>query len=152
MPTCCMSARPTYKRSRAILRCVRAVLVLCSPKDTIGNQIAVQVLERVFNKAPVYYRNGGTIPALAYFQSILGVNTTGFGFGLGDHIHAPNERTPVKQYHVGRIAFVEMLSELGQQLPRSSQAARKGRRRKKGSKTSEESLSLDSARHDPQEL
>jgi hypothetical protein len=106
-------------------------LLLCSPKDTLGNKLASKVLERVFNKEPVFYRDGGTIPALAYFQSILGLDTTGFGFGLGDHIHAPNERTPVSQYHIGRTAYVEMLAELGQSWPAGSVKARSGGTKRK---------------------
>jgi hypothetical protein len=35
------------------------------------------------------------VPALAYFQSLLGLPTTVFAFSLGDHIHAPNERFKV---------------------------------------------------------
>jgi acetylornithine deacetylase/succinyl-diaminopimelate desuccinylase-like protein len=75
------------------------------------------VLERLYGVPPVFYRDGSTIPALAYFQSILGLSTTGFGFGLGDHIHAPNERTPVRQYHTGRVAWLEMLALIGRALP-----------------------------------
>ena len=57
-------------------------------------------------------RDGGTIPALAYFQSILGVPATVFGFGLGDHIHAPNERLNVDMYHLGREAWVRVLQQV----------------------------------------
>lgn len=42
------------------------------------------------------------MPALAYFQEILGVPTTVFAFSLGDHIHAPNERFKVRRAHVRR--------------------------------------------------
>lgn len=114
-------------------RCTFLRLLLCclrSPKDTLGNQLSAKVLKKVFNKTPVFYRDGGTIPALAYFQSILGVHTTGFGFGLGDHIHAPNERTPVAQYHIGRTAYVEMLAELGNSWPADAVKSRGSRRKK----------------------
>lgn len=94
-----------------------------SPKDTPGNRLAAGVLQDVYGVAPVFYRGGATIPALAYFDSILGVPTTGFGFGLGDHIHAPNERTPVQQYHVGRVAWVRMLAVLGHKLPAKARGA-----------------------------
>lgn len=40
-------------------------------------------------------RDGATIPALAEFQQILGAPTTKFGWGLGERIHAPNERLKV---------------------------------------------------------
>ena len=35
---------------------------------------------------PTPCRVGATIPALAYFQSMLGLPTTVFGWGLGDKI------------------------------------------------------------------
>jgi hypothetical protein len=121
------------------------VCVARSPKDTLGNQLSAKVLKKVFNNTPVFYRDGGTIPALAYFQSILGVDTTGFGFGLGDHIHAPNERTPVAQYHIGRTAYVEMLAELGNSWPADAVKSRGSRRKKPsvsgGSKVSRQSSS-----------
>jgi acetylornithine deacetylase/succinyl-diaminopimelate desuccinylase-like protein len=60
-------------------------------------------------------RDGGTIPALAYFQDILGVPTTVFGFGLGDHIHAPNERYNVDMYHLGREAWVRVLHQVAEE-------------------------------------
>eukprot|EP00879_Flechtneria_rotunda_P000736 GHRR01000856.1.p1 GENE.GHRR01000856.1~~GHRR01000856.1.p1 ORF type:complete len:497 (+),score=111.37 GHRR01000856.1:1888-3378(+) len=93
-----------------------------STKDTLGNQLAGQVLEQVMGTKPVYYRDGGTIPALAYFQQTLGLNSTIFGFGLGEKIHAPNERLLIKMYHMGRTAWVELLALLGEQWPVQAQA------------------------------
>ena len=53
----------------------------------------LQVLEEVMGKATLYYREGGTIPAMALLQKQLGVDMTMFAFGLpDDRIHAPNER------------------------------------------------------------
>jgi hypothetical protein len=129
--------------------CLVLWLLLCSPRDTLGNKLASKVLERIFHKAPVFYRDGGTIPALAYFQSILGLDTTGFGFGLGDHIHAPNERTPVSQYHTGRTAYVEMLAELGQSWPAGSvKANRVGKKRRKVTKKSSTDSISSADEHD----
>ena len=40
-----------------------------------------------------YYREGGSIPAMALFKEHLGIYMTCFGFGLpDDNLHAPNER------------------------------------------------------------
>eukprot|EP00878_Enallax_costatus_P018483 GHUV01019458.1.p1 GENE.GHUV01019458.1~~GHUV01019458.1.p1 ORF type:complete len:187 (+),score=22.47 GHUV01019458.1:80-640(+) len=87
-----------------------------SPRNTAGNQLADRVLGRMFEKKPVYYRDGGTIPALTYFQQILGVDTSIFAFCLGDHIHAPNERLLESFFHKGRVAWVHLLHEMGQDL------------------------------------
>jgi hypothetical protein len=40
------------------------------------------------------------------------IATNVFGFGLGEFIHAPNERLSVKQLEAGQKAWVEMLYEL----------------------------------------
>ncbi|KAF6260570.1 hypothetical protein COO60DRAFT_884488 [Scenedesmus sp. NREL 46B-D3] len=87
-----------------------------SPRDTPGNALSVNVLHKAMGKRPVYYRDGGTIPALAYFQQVLGLNSTIFAFGLGDHIHAPNERLLEHLFHSGRQAWVEYLAVLGDKL------------------------------------
>lgn len=53
----------------------------------------VQVLQEVTGKPTLYYREGGTIPAMALLKKELGIDMTMFGFGLpDDRIHAPNER------------------------------------------------------------
>ncbi|WIA12253.1 hypothetical protein OEZ85_012318 [Tetradesmus obliquus] len=87
-----------------------------SPRDTPGNVLSAGVLEAAMGRNPFYYRDGGTIPALAYFQQVLGLNSTIFAFGLGDHIHAPNERLLEHLFHTGRKAWVEYLAVLGDKL------------------------------------
>lgn len=51
-----------------------------------------QVLKELFDSV-YFYRDGGSIPALALFKEHLGLYMTCFSFGLpDDSIHAPNER------------------------------------------------------------
>ena len=46
-----------------------------------------------------YYREGGSIPAMALFKEHLGIYMTCFSFGLpDDSIHAPNERCASGSY------------------------------------------------------
>jgi len=52
-----------------------------SPRETPGNAAAAKVLQEVMGSSPLYYRDGATIPALAFFQQELGVESTIFGFG-----------------------------------------------------------------------
>ena len=55
--------------------------------------IHLQVLQEVTGKPTLYYREGGTIPAMALLKKELDVDMTMFAFGLpDDRIHAPNER------------------------------------------------------------
>ena len=62
----------------------------------------------------VLRRDGGTIPALAELDSVLGMPTTVFGWGLGDSIHAPNERLLASMYDKGRQAWARLLLQLGE--------------------------------------
>lgn len=83
-------------------------------KDTLVNKAAAKVLEEVMGRKPYFVRNGGTIPAAALFQQILGIDFTMFGFGLpDDNLHSPNERFPVKMYETGIKAYILLLGELG---------------------------------------
>jgi len=50
----------------------------------------------------VYMREGGSIPVVADFKSILGVNTLLIGFAqYDDNIHSPNERFRVVDFERG---------------------------------------------------
>eukprot|EP00775_Hariotina_reticulata_P002607 gene2606-2909_t len=91
-----------------------------SPKDLPGNAAAAIVLKRVMGVEPLFTRDGATIPALAYFQQVLGVESSIFAFGLGDHIHAPNERLLESFYHLGREAWVQLLQQLGESRMKAS--------------------------------
>ena len=54
--------------------------------------LVLQVLKGLF-QGPFYYREGGSIPALALMKEHLGIWCTSFGFGLStDNLHSPNER------------------------------------------------------------
>ncbi len=50
-----------------------------------------------------HHRDGGTIPALAQLQSLLRIPTTVFGWGLGERIHAANERLKASMFAKGRL-------------------------------------------------
>jgi acetylornithine deacetylase/succinyl-diaminopimelate desuccinylase-like protein len=63
---------------------------------------AAAVLEEVFGKSPVFTRDGGSIPPVEVFQSVLEVPTVLMGFGLpDDQIHAPNEKFNIDQFQNG---------------------------------------------------
>ena len=48
-------------------------------------------------------REGGTIPIVAHFKSILGADTLLLGFCLADcNAHSPNETFPVEHLDLGR--------------------------------------------------
>ena len=77
-------------------------------------QAAGRAIEKGFGKAPVFNREGGSIPVVATFQEILGLPAVLFGIGLPDeNAHAPNERLDLGNFHGGVIASAYLYDEIG---------------------------------------
>ncbi|WP_412060934.1 dipeptidase [Rubrivirga sp. IMCC45206] len=73
-------------------------------------QAAAQALEGVFGQTPYFTREGGSIPVVADFKKILGLDTVLMGFGLdSDSIHSPNEKFGLDRFHQGIEASVRFL-------------------------------------------
>ena len=77
-------------------------------------QAAGRAIERAFGRAPMFSREGGSIPVVSTFQEVLGLPTVLFGVGLPDeHAHAPNERLDLGNFHNGIIASTLLYEEIG---------------------------------------
>jgi acetylornithine deacetylase/succinyl-diaminopimelate desuccinylase-like protein len=75
-------------------------------------QAAGRAIERGFGKAPVFTREGGSIPVVATFQRVLGIPSVLFGVGLpDDRIHAPNEKLDLSNFFSGIIASAFLYEE-----------------------------------------
>jgi acetylornithine deacetylase/succinyl-diaminopimelate desuccinylase-like protein len=87
------------------------------PYDHPGNRAVYAVHQALYDKAPFYLRNGGTIPVCALFQQVLNVYTVNFAFGLNDeNIHAPNEFWRLKSYTFAQKAYGMLLEALSENL------------------------------------
>ena len=76
-------------------------------------QAAGRAIEQGFGKAPVFCREGGSIPVVSTFQEELGVPAVLFGVGLPDeNAHAPNERLDLGNFHNGIVASAILYDEL----------------------------------------
>lgn len=63
---------------------------------------ASKAMEETFGKKPIPTRGGGSIPIVALFKSVLGLDSVLFGFGLdSDALHSPNEHYGVFNYLKG---------------------------------------------------
>ncbi len=84
--------------------------------NTPAMRAAASAYEAAFGRAPVYAREGGSIPVVGQFQSALGLETVLMGFGLpSDHIHSPNERFYLPNYYAGiqtSIRFLQTYAQL----------------------------------------
>jgi acetylornithine deacetylase/succinyl-diaminopimelate desuccinylase-like protein len=74
---------------------------------------AGRAIERGFGKAPVFNREGGSIPVVSTFQQELGLPSVLFGVGLPDeNAHAPNEKLDLGNFHNGIIASAFLYQEI----------------------------------------
>ncbi len=73
---------------------------------------AGRAIERGFGRAPVFCREGGSIPVVSTFQEALGVPAVLFGVGLPDeNAHAPNERLDLGNFHNGVVSSALLYEE-----------------------------------------
>lgn len=72
------------------------------PTDSAAYKAASMAMETTFGKKPIPTRGGGSIPIVALFKSVLGLESILMGFGLdSDAIHSPNEHYGVFNYLKG---------------------------------------------------
>lgn len=63
---------------------------------------AAKAMEETYGKTPIPTRGGGSIPIVALFKSVLGLDSVLFGFGLdSDALHSPNEHYGIFNYFKG---------------------------------------------------
>ncbi len=63
------------------------------PLDSPYVAAAERAIEHGFGRRPVFMREGGSIPVVATFHDLLGVDTLLLGWGLDDdNTHSPNEK------------------------------------------------------------
>ena len=85
-----------------------------SRRSTIpSTQAAARALEAMFGRAPLFIREGGSIPVAASFESILGLPVVLLGFTPPDeHAHAPNEWMDLANYETGIRTIVRFFDEI----------------------------------------
>jgi acetylornithine deacetylase/succinyl-diaminopimelate desuccinylase-like protein len=72
------------------------------PTDAVEYRAAERAMVDAFGKNPIPQFGGGSIPIVAMFQQVLGVNSVLMGFGLdSDDIHSPNEHFGVFNFFKG---------------------------------------------------
>jgi len=73
-----------------------------SPVESKAYQAASRAFETTFNKKPIPFRSGGSIPIISAFEQILGIKSILIGFGLdSDAIHSPNESFRLDNFYKG---------------------------------------------------
>ncbi|HET7169100.1 MAG TPA: dipeptidase [Candidatus Limnocylindrales bacterium] len=84
-----------------------------TPIDHPVTQAAARALESTFGQAPVFTREGGSIPVAASFESILGLPVVLLGFSQPhDNAHAPDEWLDLANYEGAIRAIVATFDEI----------------------------------------
>jgi acetylornithine deacetylase/succinyl-diaminopimelate desuccinylase-like protein len=84
------------------------------PRDHWGNQIASDVLTKIYGMKAYEVRMGASVPVCEMFLTRLGAYTVTFGFSLTDEqVHAPNEFLRLSSYDRGQRAWASLLQEIG---------------------------------------
>jgi acetylornithine deacetylase/succinyl-diaminopimelate desuccinylase-like protein len=84
-----------------------------TPVDHPATKAVARAIEATFGRAPLYIREGGSIPICASFESILGLPVVLLGFTTSDdHAHAPNEWMDLANYEMGIRTVLRTWDEL----------------------------------------
>lgn len=85
---------------------------------------AEAVIERTTGRRPVHTRLGGTIPIMAIFKDMLGLDALVFGFAKPDEdVHAPNEFFHLSSIPEGLKSWTLLLAELAKFKPEQFRAS-----------------------------
>ncbi|WP_165067782.1 dipeptidase [Paludisphaera rhizosphaerae] len=81
--------------------------------DSPGFHAAVKAIEASFGVAPLFIREGGSIPVVGLLKKHLKVDTLLLGWGQNDdNLHGPNEKFSLADFHRGIKASAHLLEEL----------------------------------------
>ena len=100
------------------LALINVGLPTLTPIDHPATQAAARCIEEVFGVAPLYIREGGSIPVAASFGAILGLPVVLLGFINPDcQAHSPNESLRLDNWELGLRTTVRYWASLAA-LPR----------------------------------
>lgn len=86
-----------------------------TPMDHPATEAAARALAATFGRAPLYIREGGSIPVAASFETILGLPVVLLGFTPpDDNAHAPNESMDLRNYETAIRTVARYWDELAE--------------------------------------
>lgn len=86
-----------------------------TPRQHPALDCANRAVEKVFGQPALFVREGGSIPIVVDFESILGLPGLLVGFGLNtENLHAPDEHFDLANYQLGIRLSIELLNQLSE--------------------------------------
>lgn len=83
------------------------------PRENPSIQAAARAVEAGFGARPVFIREGGSVPIVNWFKSVLGADSLLLGWGIPDaQVHSPNENLWLDEFHKSARACAHLWSEL----------------------------------------
>lgn len=83
------------------------------PRDTLAIHAAVKALSETYNAPCKFTREGGSIPVVLLFDTVLKAPTVLMGFGLNnENAHSPDEHFDLDNFHLGSEAAVRFYTYL----------------------------------------
>ncbi|CAN5442969.1 dipeptidase [soil metagenome] len=85
-------------------------------EDNRWVRLAGRALKSEWGRAPVMAADGGSIPVVGTFKTMLGIDTLLVGFALGDDsVHSPNEKYDLTSFHKGIRSWVRIIGEIAKE-------------------------------------
>jgi acetylornithine deacetylase/succinyl-diaminopimelate desuccinylase-like protein len=84
-----------------------------SSRDFEAVRAASRALESVWGRAPLFTRDGGSVPVVGLIKQRLGIDSLLLGFGLpNDNPHAPNEKQHLPTFFRGIETYIHFLAKI----------------------------------------
>lgn len=86
-----------------------------SDRNSNGIKAYSRAMETVWGLPPVFKHEGGSVPVIVQFKTILGVEAINTGFSMpGDNMHSPNEMLHLPTLWKGLDAFIHFIFNLAE--------------------------------------
>lgn len=86
-----------------------------SDRHSRGIEALSKAMQTVWNKPPMFKREGGSVPVVTHFQQILGIESVNTGFSMSeDNMHGPNEKMHLPTWKRGTEALIHFFFNLGE--------------------------------------
>ncbi len=84
-----------------------------SDRNSVGVQAMQDAMQRVWQKKPLFRREGGSVPVVVLFKDILNIESVNCGFSLpDDNAHSPNEKIHLPTWNRGIDTLIHFIYNL----------------------------------------